>query len=199
MTDFASLLVADRGQKARPIHLVDKDSFDGWLKKRPAEDRALLEAHRFDGKTGVRLRAPAARRRLRGGQRGQERRRRSRPGASPSSARACPKAPTGSPRASPAPAALGWLLAPAPVRRLPLEEGRARARPARAGHRRAGADRRRRCASPKRPRWSATSSTRPPPTSARPSSRQAVRDEAKRSGGAGSRHQPATSSPKAIR
>jgi leucyl aminopeptidase len=52
MTDFASLLAADRGQKARPIHLVDKDSFAAWAKGRPAEDRALLEAHRFDGKTG---------------------------------------------------------------------------------------------------------------------------------------------------
>ena len=51
MTDFASLLVADRGQKARPIHLVDKKNFEGWVKKRPAEDRALLEAHRFDGKS----------------------------------------------------------------------------------------------------------------------------------------------------
>jgi leucyl aminopeptidase len=52
MTDFASLLVPDRGQKARAIHLVDKNSFDAWLKGRPAEDRALVEAHRFDGKTG---------------------------------------------------------------------------------------------------------------------------------------------------
>src|SRR6476660_9396865 len=52
MTDFAPLLVADRGQQARLIHLVDKDSCAGWLKKRPPEDRALLEAHRFDGKTG---------------------------------------------------------------------------------------------------------------------------------------------------
>jgi len=52
MTDFASLLVADRGQKARLVHLVDKGSFEGWVKKRPAEDRALLEAHRFDGKKG---------------------------------------------------------------------------------------------------------------------------------------------------
>ena len=50
MTDFASLLVADRGQKAHSIHLVDKESFDGWARSRPAEDRALLEAHRFDGK-----------------------------------------------------------------------------------------------------------------------------------------------------
>jgi leucyl aminopeptidase len=52
MTDFASLLAADRGQKARPIHLVDKQSFAAWVKGRPAEDRALLAAHRFDGKTG---------------------------------------------------------------------------------------------------------------------------------------------------
>jgi leucyl aminopeptidase len=50
MTDFSSLLLPDRGQKVRTIHLVDKASFDAWLKKRPAEDRALLEAHRFDGK-----------------------------------------------------------------------------------------------------------------------------------------------------
>src|SRR5215210_188685 len=52
MTDFKALLVADRGQKARAIHIVDKDSFADWSKGRPAEDRALLEAHRFDGKTG---------------------------------------------------------------------------------------------------------------------------------------------------
>jgi leucyl aminopeptidase len=50
MTDFASLIVADKGQKARNIHLVDKASFEEWVKSRPAEDRALLEAHRFDGK-----------------------------------------------------------------------------------------------------------------------------------------------------
>jgi leucyl aminopeptidase len=51
MTDFSSLLAADRGEKARPIHLVDKAGFDAWLKKRPAEDRALLQAQRFDAKT----------------------------------------------------------------------------------------------------------------------------------------------------
>ena len=50
MTDFPSLIVPDRGQKARPIHLVDKAGFDAWLKKRPADDRRLLEALRFDGK-----------------------------------------------------------------------------------------------------------------------------------------------------
>ena len=52
MTDFEPLLVADRGQKARLVHLVDKQSFADWAKSRPAEDRALLEANRFDGKTG---------------------------------------------------------------------------------------------------------------------------------------------------
>ncbi len=51
MTDFASLLITDRGQKARLIHLVDKKSFETWARKRPPEDRALIEAHRFDGKT----------------------------------------------------------------------------------------------------------------------------------------------------
>src|SRR5688500_67768 len=52
MTDFTKLLAADRGRKARAIHVVDKDSFADWAKGRSAEDRALLEAHRFDGKTG---------------------------------------------------------------------------------------------------------------------------------------------------
>ncbi|HEX8412713.1 MAG TPA: leucyl aminopeptidase family protein [Sphingomicrobium sp.] len=50
-TDFSSLLVPDRGQAARLIHLVDKHSFDEWAKTRPAEDRALIEANRFDGRT----------------------------------------------------------------------------------------------------------------------------------------------------
>ncbi|WP_395622985.1 leucyl aminopeptidase family protein [Sphingomonas daechungensis] len=52
MTDFNSLLATDRGQKAHPIHLVDKASFEDWAKTRPAEDRAHLKAHRFDGKAG---------------------------------------------------------------------------------------------------------------------------------------------------
>src|SRR5947209_245843 len=50
MTDFAALLAADRGQKTRPVHLVDKDCLAEWLKRRPDEDRALIEAHRFDAK-----------------------------------------------------------------------------------------------------------------------------------------------------
>ena len=52
MTDFSKLLVVDRDQKAHPIHLVDKNGFEDWAKTCPAEDRALLKAHRFDGKTG---------------------------------------------------------------------------------------------------------------------------------------------------
>ncbi|MEO7277076.1 MAG: leucyl aminopeptidase family protein [Sphingomicrobium sp.] len=50
MTDFAALLVADRGQKASPIHLVDQAGLEAWLKGRPAADRSLLQALRFDGK-----------------------------------------------------------------------------------------------------------------------------------------------------
>ena len=51
MTDFAAMLIADRGQKSRPIHRVDKGSFADWVKQRPAEDRALLAALRFEAKT----------------------------------------------------------------------------------------------------------------------------------------------------
>jgi leucyl aminopeptidase len=50
MTDFSSLITADRGQKARAIHLIDEGHFGDWLKARPAEDRVLIDAHRFDGK-----------------------------------------------------------------------------------------------------------------------------------------------------
>jgi leucyl aminopeptidase len=52
MTDFASLLLPDRGGPAHAVHLVDKASFEPWLMAQPAARRTLLEAHRFDGKTG---------------------------------------------------------------------------------------------------------------------------------------------------
>ena len=51
MTDFASLLQPDRGGAAHAIQLVDKGSFEAWLKAQPAPRRSLLAAHRFDGKT----------------------------------------------------------------------------------------------------------------------------------------------------
>jgi leucyl aminopeptidase len=51
MTDFAALLQADRGQPAHVVHLVDKGNVEDWLKRRSADDRALLAAHRFDGKS----------------------------------------------------------------------------------------------------------------------------------------------------
>jgi leucyl aminopeptidase len=61
MTDFAALLAADRGQRARPIHLVDRESFAPSIKARPAEDRSLIEAQRFDGKSeGVFVLLPRA-------------------------------------------------------------------------------------------------------------------------------------------
>ncbi len=52
MTDFASLLQADRGGPARTIQLVDKESFAGWAKRQSAARRSLLEAARFEGKNG---------------------------------------------------------------------------------------------------------------------------------------------------
>ena len=55
MTDFAQLLQPDRGGPAHVIHLVDKNSFDGWAKRQGAARRHLLEAARFDGKAGYRF------------------------------------------------------------------------------------------------------------------------------------------------
>ena len=49
MTD---LLAADKGQPAHTIHLVDEGSFDDWKKDRSQRHRSLLDAARFDGKTG---------------------------------------------------------------------------------------------------------------------------------------------------
>ena len=109
MTDFASLLVADHGPKARPIHLVDKKSFEAWLKKRPAEDRALLEAQRFKGKTAFASRScPAAATRLVGAL-GVANATLS-PWCLAKLGESLPEGTYRCRRASPAPAALGWLL-----------------------------------------------------------------------------------------
>jgi len=50
MTEFRTLIEADRGQAARAIALVAKDGFDDWLKAQPARARAAISAARFKGK-----------------------------------------------------------------------------------------------------------------------------------------------------
>jgi leucyl aminopeptidase len=50
MTDFAALLVADRGQPATTIIPVAKDAFADWLKAQPARARAAIAATRFEAK-----------------------------------------------------------------------------------------------------------------------------------------------------
>ena len=52
MTDFRTLISADKGQDATAIHLVDKTSFEDWLMARPTGDRTLIEAQNFLGKSG---------------------------------------------------------------------------------------------------------------------------------------------------
>jgi leucyl aminopeptidase len=50
MTDFASLIAADRGQPARSMALVAKADFADWLKAQPPRARAAVQAARFEGK-----------------------------------------------------------------------------------------------------------------------------------------------------
>ena len=50
MTDFASLIAADRGQAARALALVTKADLADWLKGQPARARTAVEAGRFEGK-----------------------------------------------------------------------------------------------------------------------------------------------------
>lgn len=47
MTDYSDLIQPDKGQDARTIHLVDKKSYDDWLKGRSARERAALAAMRY--------------------------------------------------------------------------------------------------------------------------------------------------------
>ena len=49
MTDLSPLLKADKGQRATPLHLVDKNSFEAWLKDRPARERHAIAAQGFKG------------------------------------------------------------------------------------------------------------------------------------------------------
>ncbi|MBX7502032.1 leucyl aminopeptidase family protein [Qipengyuania sp. YG27] len=49
MADKQPLIQPDRGQEAISIHLVNRDGFQGWVKKLSASQRAALEAQKFDG------------------------------------------------------------------------------------------------------------------------------------------------------
>ena len=51
MTDFSTLLQPDRGEPARLIHVVDKDSFTVWAKKQSPSRQSMLAAIRFDAKS----------------------------------------------------------------------------------------------------------------------------------------------------
>ena len=44
MSDFSTLLVADKGQPARIIHLVDPKGYDDWLKALPERHRSAIAA-----------------------------------------------------------------------------------------------------------------------------------------------------------
>lgn len=52
MTDFASLLLPDRGEPAHRLTPVAADSLEAWLKDQPAQVRALADAGRFKAKPG---------------------------------------------------------------------------------------------------------------------------------------------------
>ena len=49
MTDLSALIKADKGQRATALNLVDKTSFDNWLKDQPARIRGALAAQGFKG------------------------------------------------------------------------------------------------------------------------------------------------------
>jgi leucyl aminopeptidase len=49
MTDFAALLLPDRGEAALPLHLIDKAGFEAWLKAQPERVRRSAEAQGFRG------------------------------------------------------------------------------------------------------------------------------------------------------
>jgi leucyl aminopeptidase len=49
MTDLSALIKTDKGQRATALNLVDKTSFEGWLKDQPARIRGALAAQGFKG------------------------------------------------------------------------------------------------------------------------------------------------------
>ena len=49
MTFYDQLIQPDNGQPATPIHIVDKDGFDGWLAGQPDAVRTAVRAQKFVG------------------------------------------------------------------------------------------------------------------------------------------------------
>jgi len=47
MTDLSALLQPDKGQAARPIHLIDAKGYDAWLAAQPPRHRAAIEAQKL--------------------------------------------------------------------------------------------------------------------------------------------------------
>ncbi len=52
MNSFEALCLPDRGQPARPLHIVEKAGLDAWLKTLSRRARVAVEAQRFAGKAG---------------------------------------------------------------------------------------------------------------------------------------------------
>ena len=58
MTDFASLLLPDRGEAAYSLTSIAADDFDAWFKAQPAQVRTLAAAGQFKAKPGELLILP---------------------------------------------------------------------------------------------------------------------------------------------
>ena len=58
MTDFANLLLPDRGEAAQTLTPLLADNYEGWLKDRPSEVRTLAAAAQFKAKPGELLILP---------------------------------------------------------------------------------------------------------------------------------------------
>ena len=160
-----------------------QEQFRRMGEERPGGGPRVARSAAVRRQVGLRFRHPSPRRRVRGGERGQERGRRCRPGASPRLPRSLPEGTykLADGRARQGGARLAARASTAST--FTARRRRTRARAARARDRRSRRDRPDRAAWPKPPRWSATSSTRPPPTSGPPSWRSGV-DEARNALGA---------------
>src|SRR3546814_8241223 len=102
MTDYSDLIQPDKGQDARPIHLVDKKGCDEWLKGRSARERAHLAAVGFKPEAFVHAILPGDDPENGPSSRPSTMPQTCRPGASPSPGRFCQRAATGSKASSPA-------------------------------------------------------------------------------------------------